>query len=462
MTHRVHPALLWTILLFVVFLTYTAFTPSFTYAQSASEIQAQINTHNANINSLQNEVAHYQKELDTLSAKRSTLESTIQSLAISHKKLTATLLITQNKISAASLTLERLALAIQDKQKTIDAQHSTIASSLRAINQADSVSPLVSILNARQLADAWIETDQINQFNRALGQHIQELASAKTDLAKTHTAVATTKNKLVSLKKSQLSQRISIDINTRAQEELLRKTKNKESAYQKLIAEKKASEKQVEQELRDLQSQLNLIVHPGSIPKAGTGVLLWPFSAAIMHQCAGRVRVFGNRYCITQYFGDTPFATANPQIYSGRGHNGIDIGVIIGTPVRSALSGTVLATGNTDLSHSSTGKQCYSYGKWIMLVHANGLNTLYSHLSKIDVTKGQRVATGKIIGYSGMTGDATGPHLHFGVYASEGVKIMTLGHFRGVSGTRCADAPMPIATTNAYLNPLSYLTKSAQ
>ena len=55
-----------------------------------------------------------------------------------------------------------------------------------------------------------------------------------------------------------------------------------------------------------------------------------------------------------------------------------------------------------------------------------------------------------------MTGYATGPHLHFGVYASEGTEIMTLRQFRGAT-IGCADATMPVATLTAYLNPLSYL-----
>jgi len=215
-----------------------------------------------------------------------------------------------------------------------------------------------------------------------------------------------------------------------------------------------------EQELESLQSQLRLIVHPGLLPQVGKGVLSWPFSAKIMNNCAKRSKVFGNIYCLTQYFGNTPFATKNAQVYSGHGHNGIDIGVPVGTPVRAALSGTILATGDTDLSHDPYGRQCWSFGKWIMIAHANGLNTMYAHLSKRIVTKGTKVTTGQIIGYSGMTGYATGPHLHFGVYAAEGTKIMTFGDFKGVVRKRCTNAVMPVATIKAYLNPLSYLIQA--
>ncbi len=432
-------------------------TPSAAQALSAQDIQTQINNHNEKIQALQQEIAQYQKKLDTLDTKRSTLESTLQSLTLSRRELTAQIAVTQNKISAATLQLDRLALAIADTGQTIQAQKSAIASALRSINEADSFPLAVSFLNADRLSDAWIAADRAEQLTRALGEHIGALNKAKTQLNATRASVAQTKETLAALQNDLLSQRKSIDLNRQSQRQLLRQTKNKESAYQKLIKEKKAAARAFEQELASLQSQLNLIVHPGSIPRAGTGILAWPFSAAYMDQCARRATTFGNSYCITQYFGNTPFATANPQVYGGHGHNGIDISAPIGTPVDAALAGTVLATGDTDLSHNAAGQQCYSFGKWVMISHANGLNTMYAHLSEIDVTKGQGVKTGQRIGYSGMTGYATGPHLHFGVYAAEGTKIMTLGQFRGTKGTRCANASMPVAAPSAYLNPLSYL-----
>jgi murein DD-endopeptidase MepM/ murein hydrolase activator NlpD len=91
-----------------------------------------------------------------------------------------------------------------------------------------------------------------------------------------------------------------------------------------------------------------------------------------------------------------------------------------------------------------------------MVRHPNGLATLYAHLSQIGVSSGQAVDAGTVVGYSGMTGYATGPHLHFGVYASAGVQISTLSADRGATSP-CAHVSMPIAPLNAYLNPLNYL-----
>ena len=87
-----------------------------------------------------------------------------------------------------------------------------------------------------------------------------------------------------------------------------------------------------------------------------------------------------------------------------------------------------------------------------MVKHPNGLSTLYAHLSLQTVSIGEVVSSGQVIGYSGNTGYSTGPHLHFGVYATQGVEIKTFD-----SSKNCKGATVPLADLKAYLNPLSYL-----
>lgn len=439
---------------FFLFLFFTGLilvTPRFAFADTASDIQSQIDANNNQIKSLEADIAAFQTQLDALGAKKNTLQSTISSLALSQKQLSSQIQVTQNKIASANLTIKELTLSIGDKETTIAANQDAIAKALRSVAQGEQA-PLINVLiSSNSLREAWQATDQAVQFNRALANDISNLRTVRAELATNRDAVSATKVKLVSLQNDLTLQKRSVDVSKTAQQQLLSQTKNQEANYQQLIAQKQASEKAFEQELVNLQGQLNLIVHPGLLPKVGSGVLSWPFSNAFMDNCMQRKSVFGNLFCITQYFGNTPFSTANPQIYNGGGHNAIDIAAPIGTAVEAALGGVVLATGNTDLVRG-----CYSFGKWVMLIHGNGLNTMYAHLSEIDVTKGQSVGTGQVLGLSGMTGYATGPHLHFGVYATEGTEILTLRQFRGAK-IGCADATMPVATLTAYLNPLSYL-----
>jgi len=181
------------------------------------------------------------------------------------------------------------------------------------------------------------------------------------------------------------------------------------------------------------------------LPASGPGALAWPLKGVYNGACPAAK---GYISCITQYFGNTDFATANPQIYSGHGHSGLDLAASPGTPVYAAREGVVLGTGNTDLTCPGA-----SFGKWIFIKHDNGLSTLYAHLSSQVVAKGDAVTTGELIGYSDTTGYATGPHLHFGVYASAGSEIASFAS----SGCPGKTYTMPVADLSAYLNPLSYL-----
>jgi murein DD-endopeptidase MepM/ murein hydrolase activator NlpD len=220
--------------------------------------------------------------------------------------------------------------------------------------------------------------------------------------------------------------------NTEQKNKVLSETQNKEAIYQQQLAEKKALRDAVQKEINEYESQLRLAVDPTSYPSARAGILSWPLS----------------KVTITQYFGNTAFATANAAIYGGQGHNAIDLAAVVGTPIKSAAAGVVQGFGDTDLTCPGA-----SYGRWILVKHTNGLSTLYAHLSVISVSSGQTVQTGETIGYSGNTGYSTGPHLHFGVYASQGVQLVN----RPSAACGGKVYYMPVADYKAYLNPLSYL-----
>jgi murein DD-endopeptidase MepM/ murein hydrolase activator NlpD len=85
-----------------------------------------------------------------------------------------------------------------------------------------------------------------------------------------------------------------------------------------------------------------------------------------------------------------------------RAHKGVDYGAPTGAPVRS------IGDGQVDFAGTMSG-----YGNVVEIDHGKGASTLYAHLSRIDVRKGQRVERGQRIGAVGATGWATGPHLHF-------------------------------------------------
>ena len=88
----------------------------------------------------------------------------------------------------------------------------------------------------------------------------------------------------------------------------------------------------------------------------------------------------------------------------GRNHNGLDIKVYTGDSIFSAFPGKVRVVKNQ-------GRR--GYGKYIVIRHTNGLETVYAHLSRQLVKPGQIVESGELIGLGGNTGRSTGSHLHF-------------------------------------------------
>ena len=206
------------------------------------------------------------------------------------------------------------------------------------------------------------------------------------------------------------------------------KAKNKEQAFKDLVKTKEQQKEQFEKEVFEYESQLHYLIDKTSYPAPKNGILSWPLD---------------NVY-ITQRFGKTVGAE---KLYVSGSHNGVDFRASIGTKVKNVLEGEVVGTGNTDAYPG-----CYSFGKWVMVRHKNGLSTIYGHLSVISVGTGQQLATGDTIGYSGNTGYSTGPHLHISVYATQGVRIEKYVNSRG-----CKQATMPLADIKAYLDPLAYL-----
>ncbi|MBU2104011.1 peptidoglycan DD-metalloendopeptidase family protein [Patescibacteria group bacterium] len=420
------------------------------FAQSVDEIKSQIEEHSGKIEALEKEINEYQKQLNVVSGQKQTLQSAIKTLDISRQQTSTQINLTQNKISSTNLKLEKLSYDIEDTEQLIALDQRTLAKSIRTMAETGDVSLVEQVFAADNLTAAWIAMDDAAAVNDALRANVANLNEAKRDLTGQKEDVSVKKNELTSLQGDLSNQKKSLDVAKSEKDKLLTQTKNQESTYQALIATKRAEQKIFESALSSLENSLASI-GKGAAPTAQTGVLAWPYSSTFAASCVGKSSALGNTRCITQYFGNTAFATANAQIYNGSGHNAIDIGMPSGTPVLSALSGTVTATGNTD---SVPG--CYSFGKWVVVKHPNGLSTLYSHLSSIAVSAGQSVSTGQSLGNSGMTGYATGPHLHFGVYASAGIQIMTLAQYRGAT-TPCANATMPVAPKDAYLNPMSYL-----
>jgi murein DD-endopeptidase MepM/ murein hydrolase activator NlpD len=118
-------------------------------------------------------------------------------------------------------------------------------------------------------------------------------------------------------------------------------------------------------------------------------------------------------------------ARFHPILRIVRPHEGVDYGAPIGTPVASVASGRVISAGWNG-----------GFGNSVRISHENGLETIYSHLSKMEVRAGERVDQGQPIGEVGTTGLSTGPHLDF--------RLLEHGKYRDPAKKIVPDAP-PVA-----------------
>ncbi|MEK7555871.1 MAG: peptidoglycan DD-metalloendopeptidase family protein [Patescibacteria group bacterium] len=403
-------------------------------AQSIDELKTKITGRASEIEALEKEIAQYQIQLNGIGEEKQSLQKEIKTIDLTRKKLAADIKLTENKIESSSLTIEKLELEIGDKKTNITNKIEVIKETIRKINEIDDNTLVELVLSSDNISEFWNDVENFEQFQESINKNVKELQDLKTRLEENKASIEIARANSIALRAKLQDQKIIADNSRNQKNQLLAQTKNKEANYQKALDEKLRLKEEFEKELLKFESELRIAIDPGSFPPAGTGVLLWPLKDIF----------------ITQKFGNTDFAQSGG--YNGKGHNGVDFRASIGTEIKAALSGVVEATGNTDQYPG-----CYSYGKWVLIKHNNGLSTLYAHLSLIKAIEGQQVSTGDIVGYSGNTGYSTGPHLHLTVYASQGVQVTRLGAIAGRPISKCSSASIPIAPLPAYLNPLDYL-----
>lgn len=106
-----------------------------------------------------------------------------------------------------------------------------------------------------------------------------------------------------------------------------------------------------------------------------------------------------------------PTSGRKSQGLHGRSRSGIDIANSKGTAIYAAAEGKVIV--------AKVGGWNGGYGNYIVIQHGNGMQSLYAHLSSVNVSRGQSVAQGELIGGMGSTGNSTGSHLHFEILGAK-------------------------------------------
>lgn len=422
-------------LLLVPFLSYLPTTPVFAQVSELEKLQRDIEDRSSRLAEIEKEIAKFEADLQVVGAEKQSLQKALNELGLERKKVQAEISRTENLISSTDLEISKLILEISNTERDIVSTEAAIAEIIRSQYKAGDITLIELLLKHQQLSEFWSAFEAHDSVQSSMYSKVEELDELQNILTERRETNKQKRGELMSLKDQYSDQNSVLVNNQNEQSELLEVTKNEERNYQQLLATQQQARDQIIKDLRDFESKLQFILDPNTIPTPGTRVFDWPLQNII----------------VTQYFGGTEFAKQNASVYAGRAyHPGVDFGAPRGTPIYAPLAGTVRATGNTDLVPG-----CYSWGKWTLVDHANGLSTLYAHQDVISVVAGQKVATSEIIGYTGNTGYSTGPHLHFTVYVKDGVSVRQFNEIKTV--TSCGPASTPVAATDAYVDPMLYL-----
>lgn len=388
---------------------------------------------------LQTQIQDKAKQLDTINQQLASTTAILKDTAYQRQTLQQQVNVLSNNIKslnlgiqADTLTVQQLQLEIQglnydiqDINASIALKQSAIQSILNEFQKKDQENGnlLALFLKSGSLADGVLEAQSLGNLQSQLSTDIDGLKILHDQYNQKIQDGSAKENQVTAHEQDLQNKKGIVQDQTVEKQGLLVATKNQESIYQQQLAALQQQQQQIASDIEALDAVLRLKIDPSTLPAVVPGVLLVPIAG-------------DTRASITQGYGATDFAKNG---YRGHWHNGVDLAASVGTPVLAAEDGTVMGAGNQDL-YCRKG----AYGKFVAINHTNNLTTLYGHLSRILVAKGDTVKRGQVIGYSGQTGYATGPHLHLTVYAQA-------TFYMGVSKT-CG--PMPYG---GDLNPIGYL-----
>ena len=316
-----------------------------------SEVVSEINKYNTQIVSLNTEITNAQSEIDKKQAE-----------------------------------IDELNGKIEEMQAKIDDRKSGMSKRLRTMYKNGSVGFIDIILDSRNFSELLSNLSMLQKIYKSdrstlnsLEKISKELNHTKKELRSVQHAMASSQSELKN-KKGELD-KVSAQLESKAakiDENLAIFNQQAESLSSQIAAELAAQQQQVPVDNGGGSSG-------GGTSYVGTGGMISPVSNYVV------TSEFGNRVGLEQY---------------GTFHGAIDLACPMNTPVVASDSGRVM---------NLTGWYQQGYGWGVFIDHGNGIVTAYGHNSALVVSPGQYVQKGQIIAYSGMTGWATGPHVHFEV-----------------------------------------------
>jgi murein DD-endopeptidase MepM/ murein hydrolase activator NlpD len=326
---------------------------------------------------LSTDIAQFSTRIDSLQGEISATQARLDRAQASLDRQRAELLEVRDQLEEARDRLESLRRELETARKVLAAR-------LVEIYKADAPDALTVVLESDGFGDLLERAEfleRISDQDREITDEVRRLRDRARDQA---VKLAELEEREQLAAERILAERDQI---AQAQSQLLASRDELSSARASkrgVLAEVREQRGVLEEDLASLEAEqarvaaaLSGAPAPGPV-RQGSGQLIWPLNGPV-----------------TGAFGE-----ARP----GHMHAGIDISVPEGTPIRAADSGRVALMGWVG-----------GYGNYTCVQHTGSLSTCYAHQSRFATSNGANVSQGQVIGYSGNTGNSTGPHLHFEV-----------------------------------------------
>ena len=335
----------------------------------ADNVRKEYNDLQQQINEKRQEMNDLKKELDKIKGQKASTQQQKKLLDQRNAALT-------DEIGLLEQQIDITARSIAANEALEEQQTELFHKQVRAEEEQGTLSYWSVLFKATSFSDLISRIDFINEIARYNKKVIADLQEIRQELADDKAALEQQSEELTA-SKQELEGQISESMKLLA--EYIKTEEGKQAEYDAIKAEEEA--------LDDLMAAAEAKARElGLEDIAGTvGGYTWPCN--------------GIRW-ITSLFG----GRKSPGGIGSTNHKGVDIGTPMGTSVLAAKSGTITSAGWNG-----------GYGECIVINHGKGNSTLYGHLSGYNVKVGDVVKQGQVIGYSGSTGNSTGPHLHFGI-----------------------------------------------
>lgn len=361
--------------------------------QEKEKIQSEIDAAQKKINSLKAEKSETEEYVGALMAKVELLQDKIENRENEKAALQKEIDAIQVKINTTEAEIEKAQQEIDKKQAEFEEIYEQYCQRLRAMYISGNVSTLEILLESGDMSSVLTRAEMVKCVSRqdsntldTLMKKMQEIEEEKQALEEKKLQLKEDKASL-DAQKAELQEAINdlsaskkeLDSEVASCNAAIKKLNSQTAEIQETISANKKEQQAIDDEIsRILSASSN---NPGSDNYTpGTGQLAYP----------------------TSYHS---ISAGYPNYKNGSYHGGVDFPCPVGTPVHASDSGVVVIAK----------KLTYSYGQYILIDHGNGLSTLYAHNSSLCVSVGQSVSKGQVIAYSGQSGNASGPHVHFEV-----------------------------------------------